>query len=169
MTVKSSSLDNHGNSVLSSKHGISWKWLVQLTTQTLPQMLFLWTNNCTSESTRNALCLLSSLPHAILKRLGLWARFHKINNFYCSSSDMLKWNWFLSFFLFAWLCGSEEYDNFTQMSTLWSRQITSWNYEQSFDLANTFLGSQGPQGSIDLTLRPIVLEKWVLFHHLQHL
>ena len=128
-------------------------------------------NHCTSGCTRSALCLLSNLPHTIVRRCGLWARFNITNNFYCFIVDMLKWNWFPLFFFFSVLrlCGSEEYDNFTQMSTQWSRQITSWNYGNSFDLADAFLGSQGPQGSIELTLRPIALGKWVPFHHFQRL
>lgn len=96
-----------------------------------------------------------------------------------SSKTFLSQNWFPFFFFVLWHFGSEEYhdrqynvwgQHLTQMSTQWRRQMTTWYHnENDFDLADTLIGSQGPQGSIDLILRTTALEKRVPFYHWKHL
>ena len=71
MSLRYPSLNSHCS--LFGSHSFKWKWrsgergLVPLTVQTISWVLFLKTNDCTSECNRRGFVLLCILSHTILK------------------------------------------------------------------------------------------------------
>lgn len=85
--------------IISSKNGVPRKkWLVQLTAQTIIQVVFFKTTTILQYATQVLYTYFPSLPRLLKK--SFTEEFSKINNFYCFIKDIHKWNWL---FLNKWV------------------------------------------------------------------